>query len=286
MEMDVSNATADSGRSPRRARRFCFLACGAVVIAALGGYAYGTIPNSATGVISGCYVKSGTAAGTLRVIDTQSGAACKATETAISWNSKGINDRGAWVSTTAYAKGDAVLYAGQTYLAKIASKGVMPTNTTSWQLLAARGATGPVRPAGSIGSGRASHDVVAGIGPNDVPAGPSFVAPANEQCLVTTTVAFQGSTIAAGLHMAQVRVAMGVNGGPFAADDADGGVDGALDGIYLVSSGVSSYPPPVTASWVFPVGAGQTIQFAAYFDPFETNAENGFLRVGLSYMCS
>lgn len=58
-----------------------------------GAAALGDIPDSNTGVISGCYQNSGgdsgPAAGTLRVIDAQAGDTCSPTETPLSWNQTG-----------------------------------------------------------------------------------------------------------------------------------------------------------------------------------------------------
>jgi hypothetical protein len=58
-----------------------------VIVAALsaGGIAYASIPGS-DGVIHGCYKTVG---GSLRVIDTDSGGACNASETPLSWNQTG-----------------------------------------------------------------------------------------------------------------------------------------------------------------------------------------------------
>jgi hypothetical protein len=62
------------------------------LVVALGGVAYATIPNSNTGVISGCYAtvtSPQTLPGTLRVIDTQSGQTCLPVEKALNWNQRG-----------------------------------------------------------------------------------------------------------------------------------------------------------------------------------------------------
>ena len=56
-----------------------------VALLAAGGLAYSTIP-SAGNVINGCY---DTATGALRVIDAEGGGACRAGETALSWNQAG-----------------------------------------------------------------------------------------------------------------------------------------------------------------------------------------------------
>lgn len=58
----------------------------AVVIGvAAGGVAYATIP-SGSGVINGCYK---TLSGSLRVIDTDAGGTCSASETPLNWNQQG-----------------------------------------------------------------------------------------------------------------------------------------------------------------------------------------------------
>jgi hypothetical protein len=49
-----------------------------------------TIPDSHTGVISGCYVKPGKGGeGRLRVIDAESGKRCKSSELPLNWNQQG-----------------------------------------------------------------------------------------------------------------------------------------------------------------------------------------------------
>jgi hypothetical protein len=58
-----------------------------VGLVAGGAFAWAAIPNSSTGVISGCY-RTKTGKG-LRVIDAQSGKTCARTETALSWNQTG-----------------------------------------------------------------------------------------------------------------------------------------------------------------------------------------------------
>lgn len=60
---------------------------GVAALALIGaGVASAAIPNSSTGVITGCYQTSG---GTLRVINKQGGAACYAWETELPWNQTG-----------------------------------------------------------------------------------------------------------------------------------------------------------------------------------------------------
>ena len=126
---------------------------GGVVVLALaltgaGGVAYAAIPNSVTGVITGC---RSTASGALRVIDAQAGQTCTANEKALSWNGRGINPRGAYSPTVAYRANDSVSYMGSSYLARLANKDVLPTNATNWQLLAAQGVKGDTGATGDTG---------------------------------------------------------------------------------------------------------------------------------------
>lgn len=58
----------------------------ALAVLALGGFAYGAIPNSSSDVISGCYQKQN---GKLRVIDAQAGEACDQGELSVDWNRTG-----------------------------------------------------------------------------------------------------------------------------------------------------------------------------------------------------
>jgi hypothetical protein len=61
------------------------LTVGVIAVLAIGaGVGYASIPDS-VGVIHGCYDNKGT----LRVIDTQAGGACKNNETPISWSQSG-----------------------------------------------------------------------------------------------------------------------------------------------------------------------------------------------------
>lgn len=56
---------------------------------------------------------------------------------------KGLNWRGAWTESSAYAIGDAVASGGASWFAKTASTGVPPGVGDSWDLIADKGATGP-----------------------------------------------------------------------------------------------------------------------------------------------
>ena len=67
----------------KNGRRIGLAGIGVALAVIAGGAAYATIPSS--GLISGCYTKSG---GTLRVIDSST-ASCSPKETALSWNVQG-----------------------------------------------------------------------------------------------------------------------------------------------------------------------------------------------------
>ncbi|MGH3846924.1 MAG: hypothetical protein ACRDS0_36715, partial [Pseudonocardiaceae bacterium] len=71
---------------PRLPSRTTIVAGTAVLALAMGGTAYAAIPNSTTGVISGCYQ---TLLGNLRIIDTQAGQRCNLLEKQLDWNQQG-----------------------------------------------------------------------------------------------------------------------------------------------------------------------------------------------------
>jgi hypothetical protein len=56
-----------------------------------GGVAWASIPNSTTGVISGCYKNSNPAKGAVIVVDTQAGEACPNGYTPLSWNKQHVH---------------------------------------------------------------------------------------------------------------------------------------------------------------------------------------------------
>jgi hypothetical protein len=120
----------------RRARRRSRLALigGAVAAVALvgGGVAFAVMPDAGTGVIHGCY---DTTSGALRVIDPAS-QSCSASESALNWNMRGVNWRGAWSPTASYAVGDAVAYNGSSYLAVAANIKSRPLSK-AWSTLSA-----------------------------------------------------------------------------------------------------------------------------------------------------
>jgi len=128
-----------------RSRNAVAAVAGAIGLTLGGGLAYAAIPHSTTKVISACYGSNGA----LRVIDTQAGARCAASETPLSWNQqgrKGLQWRGAFSATRAYVTDDAVLHAGSAWIAVRPSTGVTPgSDATRWGMLASRGARGPGR---------------------------------------------------------------------------------------------------------------------------------------------
>lgn len=119
------------GMSGRGLRRLTLIAGSVVVVLAVGGVAYGVIPDAGTNVIHSCYDKT---TGALRVIDPSKGQSCTASETALKWNGRGLNLRGGWNSTTSYAAGDVVTLGGGTYAARLANSNSMPPNS-NWATL-------------------------------------------------------------------------------------------------------------------------------------------------------
>ena len=63
------------------------IAATATAIVITGSIAIAAIPDSATKVITSCYLKT---SGTLRVIDKQANKVCKTTETQLAWNQTGV----------------------------------------------------------------------------------------------------------------------------------------------------------------------------------------------------
>jgi len=94
------------------------------------------IPSSPGGVFTGCVSTAAATKGALRMIDAPAGGVCKSTETKVTWNQRGINWRGTWSATTAYALNDAVAYHGSSYIATVASTNSAPTIASKWAVLA------------------------------------------------------------------------------------------------------------------------------------------------------
>lgn len=88
----------------------------------------------------------------------------------------GLTHRGAWASATAYVVNDAVTYGGGTYRRKVAgTTATAPSSdTTNWELLAAKGDTGNTGPANTLtigtvttgAAGSAAAATVTGTAPN------------------------------------------------------------------------------------------------------------------------
>jgi microcystin-dependent protein len=62
-----------------------------------------------------------------------------------------VNFRGAYNPATAYVVDDSVSYNGSSYVCVLATTGNLPTNTTYWQVLAAKGDTGNTGATGAVG---------------------------------------------------------------------------------------------------------------------------------------
>ena len=86
--------------------------------------------------------------------------------TATSWElfARGFNPLGAWSNATKYQPDDLVTHLGQTYRARITNLNKQPTNTTNWELLAAKGAAGPNT---GIGAGSADAPSISFNGDDD-----------------------------------------------------------------------------------------------------------------------
>lgn len=64
-----------------------------------------------------------------------------------------VNARGEYISTTTYVRNDLVNYQGDAYICIVnTSTGVVPTNTTNWQLFVSQGAQGPKGDKGDAGT--------------------------------------------------------------------------------------------------------------------------------------
>jgi hypothetical protein len=64
----------------------------------------------------------------------------------------GVNPKGEYDSGTSYALGDGVSYNGSSYVARQATTGNLPTDTTYWQVLASKGDTGETGETGATGA--------------------------------------------------------------------------------------------------------------------------------------
>jgi hypothetical protein len=272
-----------SGRS--KSRIAVLAAAGAVSLTAAAGLAYAIIPDSTNGVITACYPTSGTNAGQIKVIDAQGGATCPAGSTTITWNQRGIRFRSAYNAATPYLVNDVVTKGGTAYVAKLANTGVPVTNTTNWEILAAKGAAGvagpagPAGPSGPKGSNTAAlfYTLTSSTSQQFALATAPFTAPANATCLVTSSVQLAPlGPLPTGSTSLFVRNAVSRNG--VTADDG-------LYGQYLVSVGVGGQQPSLTRSSVVAVTQGDVVQFGAYLGNASLYV-GGSVAVQTSYLCS
>ena len=143
-----------------------------------------------------------------------------------------------------------------------------------------QGETGPQGPAGSsiVRSGFTS------LSPVNLPASgseatrmvtPTFVAPANLSCVVTSTVQAQPAA-AAPNDILYLRNAVSRNG----VNAEDGQY-----GLYLYNDGTGRKQPPITRSSVLSVASGQTIAFGVYFGGLTAGWFGTSYGVTTSYIC-
>lgn len=212
--VNVDQGYAISETAPRRRFRpsAVFALLCAVVASGVGmGVASAAVPNTSTTIISACYRTSGPAAGGLRVIDKQAHTNCKAGEQLIEWSGSAVTFRGNWSRTVSYRSHDVVGYGGSAYLAKRTSRGIPPTNTTSWGLLAAKGAAGAKGATGANGSSGAPGPVG--------PAGPAgLTGPAGSRGLAGE----QGAAGAQGIQGPEGQAGAAGSAGATGAQGAQG----------------------------------------------------------------
>ncbi len=122
------------------------------------GVAWAAVPSSETGTVTACYPTSGSAKGTLRVIDYQAGAHCGPGQAMVRWQADGMRWRGTWSSSTTYYDGDVVARSGASYIASRTGTNVAPPNSTYWALMAAKGATGAHGADGVVQCGGYPHE--------------------------------------------------------------------------------------------------------------------------------
>ena len=78
-----------------------------------------------------------------------------------------INARGEYVNTTTYVRNDLVNYQGNAYICIVdTSTGVVPTNTTNWQLFVSQGAQGPKGDKGDAGTNATITEATATVDAN------------------------------------------------------------------------------------------------------------------------
>jgi hypothetical protein len=120
------------------------------------GVAWAAVPSTTAGTITACYPTSGSAKGSLRVIDYQAGAHCAAGQAMIKWQADGMRWRGAWTGTKTYYTGDVVGRSGASYIAVQTSTNVVPPSSANWALMAAKGTNGVAGATGPAGDAQCS----------------------------------------------------------------------------------------------------------------------------------
>ena len=108
-----------------------------------GTFAWASIPNSKSGQVTGCYT-TGATTKTLRVIDFEAGERCKATETYVSLQARGVRFTGAWSASTVYSINDLVLNGGSSFIRikTSAFTGIPTSNATFWTQLSGASSCG------------------------------------------------------------------------------------------------------------------------------------------------
>ncbi len=115
-------------------------------------------------------------------------------------------------------------------------------------------------------------------GVNYIIATPSFVAPANQTCLVTSSIQVDPSAASAnGTELGFVRTAVNRNG----TYQQDG-----IYGQYVISNGTAGKQASSTRSSVISIAAGETISFGVYFHAEVAAVAGGLGRVHTAYSCS
>lgn len=166
-----------------------------------------------------------------------------------------VNWRGAWASGTAYAVDDGVSYGGASYIATASSTGAQPdTSPSSWQLLAAAGATGPqgptgpTGPQGPAGSGGAVASVFGRTGAVTAEAGDYTAAEVTHAADLSATgdQSFSGTVVAPSVSATELGAALAFVGTPGTGVTTPLvlGVGGAA--IFMAGTGPFTDPEPTT----------------------------------------
>ena len=191
---------------------------------AAGGVAVASASSGGPASLRGCYA---TRTGALRLL-TSTRDSCTSPERAVSWSTSAISWKGAWHTATAYSAGDAVQYAGSSYLATRGSTGKAPALSPSfWSVLAASGqpghrgpsgpsgAGGPSGPSGPPGTGNYAEFYQLGVTTDFITSGSSLpftTAGPQSGSVVTAGVSNTWTFNAAGTYAVTVSVPFGAAG--------------------------------------------------------------------------